>query len=149
MYGAGPLSEIDTRTRRYLFELRAIRVWLGLKRWALAHEGRLPERLDELVPEFLSEVPVNPWEGSPLRWDKATGLIYVWADGAVKVPALKPVELRHRPVWRLNRRERNSTTDEELVIAVPFTLTPPAVPPVMPLPLAAPAVKAGPVKRKR
>jgi len=30
--------------------------------------GRLPEKLDELVPEFLDEVPLDPFDGKPLRY---------------------------------------------------------------------------------
>jgi len=30
--------------------------------------GRLPEKLDELVPEFLEKVPLDPFDGQPLRY---------------------------------------------------------------------------------
>ena len=31
-------------------------------------EGKLPEKLDELVPDFLPEVAVDPFDGKPLRY---------------------------------------------------------------------------------
>jgi hypothetical protein len=30
--------------------------------------GKLPERLTELVPQFLPDVPIDPFDGKPLRY---------------------------------------------------------------------------------
>jgi hypothetical protein len=30
--------------------------------------GRWPERLDQLVPDFLPQVPLDPFDGQPLRY---------------------------------------------------------------------------------
>ena len=42
------------------------------------HRGRLPETLTELVPEQLLEVPVDPFDGQPLRYrrDGEAAIIY-------------------------------------------------------------------------
>jgi hypothetical protein len=40
---------------------------LALRRFEGKH-GRLPATLEELVPEFLPAVPVDPFDGKPLRW---------------------------------------------------------------------------------
>ena len=45
-----------------------------MRRYRLQHDGKLPASLDELVPEFLEAVPVEPQSG------KAFELI-VTADG--------------------------------------------------------------------
>jgi len=39
-------------------------------------ENRLPLTLDELVPEFLETVPIDPADGAPLRHDPATGEVW-------------------------------------------------------------------------
>ncbi|MDP7304534.1 MAG: hypothetical protein QGG09_15625, partial [Pirellulaceae bacterium] len=41
-------------------------------------EGRLPESLDELIPEFLEAVPMDPFDGQPIRYlvKKDAYLIY-------------------------------------------------------------------------
>jgi hypothetical protein len=41
--------------------------WCALERYRLKH-GRLPENLEELVPEFVGAVPVDPVNGQPLRY---------------------------------------------------------------------------------
>ncbi len=38
--------------------------------------GRLPETLDELVPEYLHGVPVDEFDGMPLRYDRERGVLY-------------------------------------------------------------------------
>ena len=42
-------------------------------------KGRFPETLAELVPEYLSEVPRDPYDGEPFRYAAEKGL--VWAVG--------------------------------------------------------------------
>ena len=42
-------------------------------------KGRWPETLAELVPDLLSEVPRDPYDGAPFRYSAEKGL--VWAVG--------------------------------------------------------------------
>ena len=44
-----------------------------------AKHGKLPDSLDELVPEFLDEVPLDPYDGEKLRWNAEKG--YFWTKG--------------------------------------------------------------------
>lgn len=56
-------------------------VTLALRRHELAH-GRLPGSLQELVPAYLPEVPLDPFDDLPLRWDAAKKWLYsVSEDG--------------------------------------------------------------------
>lgn len=48
-------------------ERRGTRVLLALERRRLVH-GDYPVALDELVPGFLDELPLDPWSGEPLRY---------------------------------------------------------------------------------
>ena len=50
--------------------LRATRTALAVERWRLAHDGRLPDSLAELVPSFVPAVPVDPFDDQPLRYRK-------------------------------------------------------------------------------
>jgi|GEM_PF-860558 len=53
---------------------RVFRVSIALERWRLDH-GDYPEALDQLVPQWLTAVPLDPWSGKPLgyrRVDRAT-----------------------------------------------------------------------------
>ncbi len=40
----------------------------AVERHRLAHEGRLPDKLSDLVPALISSVPTDPFDGQPLRY---------------------------------------------------------------------------------
>ena len=44
-----------------------------------AKYGKLPDCLDALVPEFLDEAPLDPYDGEKLRWNAEKG--YFWTKG--------------------------------------------------------------------
>ena len=43
---------------------------VAIERWRLAHPGRLPDTLAELVPTYLAAVPLDPFDGQPVRYKK-------------------------------------------------------------------------------
>jgi hypothetical protein len=43
---------------------------VAIERWRLAHPGRLPDTLSELVPTYLTTVPLDPFDGQPVRYKK-------------------------------------------------------------------------------
>jgi hypothetical protein len=58
-----------------------------------AARGRIPERLDELVPEHLARVPIDPFDGKPLKYARKDGEVVVYSigpdladDGGVPIP---------------------------------------------------------------
>ena len=75
---------------------------------AAAHQrkhGRYPERLEQLVPEFLSAMPVDPRDGQPLRIKHFPDVIVVYGpqDGAaVEGGELRDTDSRlPRAIFRL------------------------------------------------
>jgi hypothetical protein len=52
---------------RVELDRRATRALIALERHRIAL-GRYPDTLDALVPGFLSEVPIDPWDGKPLKY---------------------------------------------------------------------------------
>lgn len=44
------------------------RTALAVERWRLAHEGRLPQTLAELVPAYLPALPADPCDDQPIRF---------------------------------------------------------------------------------
>ncbi len=48
---------------------RTLRTGLAVELFLRKH-GKLPETLEELVPEFLPEVPVSPFSGAPLQYER-------------------------------------------------------------------------------
>jgi hypothetical protein len=79
---------IPGMTDNAFFRPRALRVRIAIFRWLLEHPGKLPAKLEELVPDFLPEVPADPWNGQPLQWDPASKIISAvgsdWKYGAAK-----------------------------------------------------------------
>ena len=74
----------DQGFRFLLFHQRAISVRIALHRWQLA-KGTLPDKLEELVPDWLPAVPVDPFDGRPIRWiSSGGGMLYsvgsAWKD---------------------------------------------------------------------
>ena len=59
--------------------------WLTLARTGLAVErfrvasGALPDSLDQLVPTFLDSVPIDPYDGAPLRYKRLPGGYVVYS----------------------------------------------------------------------
>jgi len=58
------IADIDTRVIEYL---RCAETALAIERYRLKY-GSLPDSLDKLVSEFMTEVPLEPFDGEPLRY---------------------------------------------------------------------------------
>ena len=65
---AAPLNET---TSRIFARCRVVRTGLAVELFWRKY-GRLPQKLDELVPEFLPGVPVSPFSGKPLQIEAGT-----------------------------------------------------------------------------
>ncbi|MBP7052317.1 MAG: hypothetical protein KBE65_14990 [Phycisphaerae bacterium] len=64
----------------YVARLQNARISLALERHRLAH-GEIPQTLDQLVPEFLSAVPQDPFDGQPMRYNRQDGGYIVYSVG--------------------------------------------------------------------
>jgi len=60
----GRVAELDLRARA---GIDLARTALAIERYRLA-TGKVPERLEELVPQYLEEVPTDPFDGRPIRY---------------------------------------------------------------------------------
>ena len=56
-------------------QLQATRTLLALRAYQLTH-AKLPDNLSALVPEFLDKVPVDDFDGQPLRYSPEKKLVY-------------------------------------------------------------------------
>jgi hypothetical protein len=65
----------DLRTKAIL---RTAYTALALERFLLAR-GKWPEKLVELVPQYLSEVPLDPFDGAPLRLVRKGSALIVYS----------------------------------------------------------------------
>ena len=53
-------------------------------------EGTLPDSLDALVPAYLDAVPLDRYDGAPLRYSKAKGIVYSIGDDFVDAGGAEP-----------------------------------------------------------
>jgi hypothetical protein len=51
-------------------QVRITRAAIAVERWRLAHNDSLPDSLVQLVPDFLSAIPTDPFDEQPLRYKK-------------------------------------------------------------------------------
>ena len=58
------IGELDLRRRAHVSLARTA---LAIERHRLA-AGKIPERLDDLVPKYLEQVPIDPFDGQPIRY---------------------------------------------------------------------------------
>jgi hypothetical protein len=63
----GALDGTIKHTGRYDAKIRDTQAAIAVERYRVAN-GRLPDRLGDLVPTFLSDVPADPFDGRPLRY---------------------------------------------------------------------------------
>ena len=63
---------------------RALELVLALRAWQFAHDGKYPEKLEDLVPTVLDRLPADPYSGRPFG--------YVVSEGQpIRPPALNDV----------------------------------------------------------
>jgi hypothetical protein len=84
IFGDYGLGSAVNKTIRIEAARRVVVAAIALKRFQLRH-GALPETLGELAPEFFASVPIDPYDGKPLRYHPnadGTYLLYcVGEDG--------------------------------------------------------------------
>jgi hypothetical protein len=92
----GQLSLADTNARnwlstmfsfrnKYLREkarLRSAAVALAAESYRQTHEGRWPEKLSDLTPDFIQELPVDPYNGQPLCYRILDDNVVIYSIGS-------------------------------------------------------------------
>ncbi len=64
MYSWKSIARIDLRVDA---QVDCTRVALGIERYRLA-KGSLPKELTDLVPQYIDKVPIDPFDGKPVRY---------------------------------------------------------------------------------
>jgi hypothetical protein len=94
-------TEYLSRELSNISELRAAQAALAVQRYRLKN-GKLPESLSNLVPEFLESVPLDPFDGKELRYKKLDSGFVVYSidkdlidDGGQEEPKDKNQKVPH------------------------------------------------------
>ena len=67
-----PGAEVKCRENVHVSAIRLQIAILGFQK----AKGKLPDRLDDLVPEFIEAVPPDDFDGKPMRWSKEKRIVY-------------------------------------------------------------------------
>jgi hypothetical protein len=72
-------SLINVTERHYatILERRATAAILAIRLYAIDHDGKLPERLEDLAPQYLTKIPADPFtrNGNPIKYQLGTNPI--------------------------------------------------------------------------
>jgi hypothetical protein len=74
------LARITTIDTRNIAQLLTARIGLAIERYRLA-AGKLPDTLNDLVPDYLDAVPKDPFDGNELRYKKLEVGFVVYSIG--------------------------------------------------------------------
>ena len=77
------VTRITLREAESDADLRLGQTAIAIEQFRLA-QGHLPERLDELAPQFLPAVPADPFDGQPLRYHRLDIGYVVYSVGSDK-----------------------------------------------------------------
>ena len=75
------LEKLGEAYRRKHAKARCMTVLLALERYRL-RKGRWPTTLGELAPDLLPAIPLDPYDGRPLRYRLTGGGVVVYSVGA-------------------------------------------------------------------
>jgi hypothetical protein len=78
------LNKFSEACRRKHAHVRCLAVALAAERYRRKH-GDWPETLDRLTPDFLAEVPLDPYDGEPLRYRRLADGVVVYSVGRDEV----------------------------------------------------------------
>ena len=106
IFGDLSMSIVVSKVLRVEAARRVVVAAIALKRFQLRN-GHWPQTLDELVPDFLASVPVDPYDGKPLRYHPnadGTFLLYCVGEDGVDDggdPTLPPgIRSTATPYWQ-------------------------------------------------
>ena len=100
----GTLSHLPKRSFQAQAHAEMLVTAIALKRYKLKH-GRYPDRLEELLPQFLARDPIDYMDGGKLRYRRADNDFTLWSVGSDGKddggdPGTLDNEGNIRPMWR-------------------------------------------------
>jgi hypothetical protein len=109
------VTKVGEAHRRKTAQVRALMALLAVERYRLKH-GKWPGKLDDLKPDFLTAIPLDPYDGKPLRYVKRADGVTVYSvghdgvDDGGKIDRTKPLTAKgldqgHR-LWDVKARRQ-------------------------------------------
>jgi hypothetical protein len=91
------ISRVFNVRDRQLASIRCARTALAAEQFRLTHEGTWPQTIEQLVPNFLPEVPIDPFTDDPLELEEHDGVLIissVGSDGLVDDAFVNPARMK-------------------------------------------------------
>jgi hypothetical protein len=79
------LQKAGERFARHEARRRAAETAIAVERFRAVHQGQLPQQLNELTPQFLTEIPTDPFDGEAIRFKPQPIGFAVYSIGANRV----------------------------------------------------------------
>jgi hypothetical protein len=76
------LNKATKKDVEHAARIRIAQAALAVERFRLAHANGLPENLQDLVPVFCAAVPLDPFDGAPVRYKRLVAGYVVYSIGA-------------------------------------------------------------------
>jgi len=83
------LATMQTAKCKESVDVDSTRLLLAIRAYSL-ETGDLPETLEQLVPKYLTEVPLDDFDGKPMRYSKEDKVIYSIGDDLVDSGGKEP-----------------------------------------------------------
>jgi hypothetical protein len=90
-------STVRRKSSEHL-QIEVTATFLALKAYQLK-QGRLPAELSELVPQFLPAMPVDDFDGQPLRYDRDRKILYSVSTDCQDDGGVQPDPRKSEPDW--------------------------------------------------
>jgi len=75
------LVKFVLRDANHRAQARTALVAVAVERFRLANDGKLPGQLSDLVPSYLDKIPVDPFDGRPVRYKRTSNGYVVYSVG--------------------------------------------------------------------
>ena len=76
----GYIPEVFWTDAAFAAHLHLVQTALALERYQRRY-GKVPDKLEAVVPEFLSAVPIDPFTGKPLSVHRSSGALLIYSVG--------------------------------------------------------------------
>lgn len=110
------MEKFIARDVNHRAQARTALVALAIERFRLANNGKLPSELPSLIPAYLEKVPIDPFDGQPLRYkrtDKGYMVYSIGPDGVDDGGIEGPAGPKPKALWDVTfivERAPNATT---------------------------------------
>lgn len=71
-----PMELAGLKEANFCVRLRCEQVAIAIERFRLEHDGALPDSLAQLAPRYLKKIPIAPFDGSDLKYERLAGKGY-------------------------------------------------------------------------